>query len=281
MTPGPDHALDVLGFTGILERVARHASSDPGAEHIRGLRPSTAPGAVGASLDAVEQMRGFVGASPGWAPPPIPDVASDLDRLGVEGAVLDGSELRRLAALLGSSRRLRSDLMAEEDGRPALTSRARELVREPDLEKRLERSVDEGGRVVDAASERLRRVRGELRDARNGLVDRLEAFVRDLPDRHRLPDASVTVRNGRYCVPIRRDARSAVGGIVHDESSSGQTLFVEPPPAIDPMNRIRELEGDESREVQRVLRELTGEVRPLEGELRLSLTRLVELDSLF
>lgn len=281
MSPDSDHALRVLGFTGVLDRVARHATSRPGAEHIRGLRPSTAPGAVEAALDAVEEMRKFVGASPGWVPPSIPDVASDLDRLGVEGAVLDGEGLRRLADLLASSRKLRSDLLADRGEHPALSSRARELVREPELEKRLQRSVDEGGRVVDAASDRLRKVRSQLRAARNGLVGRLEAFVRDLPERHRLPDASVTVRNGRYCVPVRREGRSAVGGIVHDESSSGQTLFVEPPPAIDPMNRIRELEGDESREVQRVLRELTGELRPLAGDLRLSRTRLVELDSLF
>lgn len=276
-----DHALRVLGFAGVLERIARHASSGAGAEHIKDLRPSTAPGAVEASLDAVEQMRRYVEASPGWAPPALPEVAADLDRLGVEGAVLGGEGLRRLAVLLASSRKLRSDLLADEEEHLALSSRARELIREPELEKRLERSLDESGRVVDAASDRLRKIRARLRDARNGLVSRLEAFVRELSERHRLPDASVTVRNGRYCIPIRREGRSAVGGIVHDESSSGQTLFVEPPPAIDPMNRIRELEGDESREVQRVLRELTGRLRPLEGELRLSRARLVELDSLF
>lgn len=281
MSRATEHALDVLGFDGVLDRVAGHASSEAGADHIRGLRPSTAPGAVDASLDAVEQMRSFVEASPGWAPPAIPAVEDDLERLGVEGAVLDGEGLRRLADLLGSSRKLRSDLLAEKDAHPALSPRARELVREPELEKRLKRSIDTNGRVVDGASDRLRKVRIALRDARNGLVDRLEAFARNLTERHRLPDASVTVRNGRYCIPIRREGRSAVGGIVHDESSSGQTLFVEPPPAIEPMNRIRELEGDESREVQRVLRELTGRLRPLQGDLRLSLTRLVELDSLF
>jgi DNA mismatch repair protein MutS2 len=94
-------------------------------------------------------------------------------------------------------------------------------------------------------------------------------------------DASVTVREGRYVIPVRREGRGEVGGIVHDESATGATLFVEPPAAVEMMNRLRELESEEAREVTRILRELTTRLRPLQPELLASLAALVSLDSLY
>jgi DNA mismatch repair protein MutS2 len=92
---------------------------------------------------------------------------------------------------------------------------------------------------------------------------------------------SVTVRNGRYVIPVRREARGAIGGIVHDTSGSGATLFVEPPAAVEEGNRIRELEIEEVREVDRILLEATDRLRPLHDELVASLDALVMLDSLY
>jgi DNA mismatch repair protein MutS2 len=280
-TAGREHALRVLEYRRVLELVARRATSDQGRERIRSLRPSSAPVAVRDALDAAEETATFLAETESWAPPPIPEVEGVLRRLRVEGSVLDEDGLIGVARLLASSRSARRDLPTGEDTLPRLSALAGRLAREAELQERLERSFDEGGEVADAASKRLRKIRSDLRSQRSGLVDLLERLSRDLRDRIRVPEASVTVRAGRYCIPIRREGRSEVGGIVHDESSSGQTLFVEPPQAIEPMNRVRELEAEESREVQRILRELTEEVRPLEPKLSRSLEALVELDVLF
>jgi DNA mismatch repair protein MutS2 len=113
------------------------------------------------------------------------------------------------------------------------------------------------------------------------LVERLASFMSGLPSHYQVPDASVTVRDGRYVIPVRREGRGEVGGIVHDESATGATLFVEPPLAVEMMNRLRELEAEESREVLRILRELTDRLRPLQPELLASLDALVALDSLY
>src|SRR6476659_526739 len=102
-----------------------------------------------------------------------------------------------------------------------------------------------------------------------------------LESHQQVPDMSVTVRNGRYVIPIRREARVAIGGIVHDTSGSGATLFVEPPAAAEEGNRIRELEIEEQREGDRSLREATHRVRRLHDELLASLDALVMLDSLY
>jgi DNA mismatch repair protein MutS2 len=271
----------VLELPRVLDLVAGRATSELGARRIRRLRPGTDPAAVRRELDAVEEMAAYLQEADHWAPPSIPDLRPVLERLGVQGTVLDGDELLGIAELLDSGRSARLDLPEDEDAFPRLALRAGGLVSEPDLLERLRASFDDTGSVADGASRKLREVRTELRDARNGLVDLLERFGRELRDRIRVPDASVTVRSGRYCIPIRREGRSEVGGIVHDESSSGQTLFVEPPPAIEPMNRIRELEAEERREVHRILRELTGEARPLAPDLRTSLELLVEIDALY
>ena len=278
---GRSHALDVLEFDRVMELVARRATSELGAELVRARRPSGVPAEVRRRLDAAAEMKTFLEESDSWAPPPIPDVRTVLERLRIEGSVLDEEGLLGIARLLAAGRTARRALPEHEATFPILAERAERLLREPELQERLERSFDDTGNVADGASRRLRDIRVELRDGRNGLVDTLERFQRQLRDGIRVPDASVTVRSGRYCVPVRRDGRSEVGGIVHDESASGQTIYVEPPPAIEPMNRIRELEAEERREVRRILEELTDAVRPLERRLRRSLEALARLDALF
>lgn len=278
---GSEHALSLLEFPRVLERVASFASSEAGRRRVRELRPLVYARAAEEALRLTGEMAQLYGRPGGWAPPVIPDVESELRRLAAEGAVLEAGALHGVGVLLDSSASARRDLLDEEENVPSLAELARGLLRAPELRARLEQSVDESGEVRDEASRELRRIRGELRGARSALVGRLERFAAGLRDRIRVTDASVTVRGGRYCIPVRREGRSEVGGIVHDESASGQTLFVEPPVAIEPMNRIRELEMAEGREVRRILAELTAAARPHARELRHSLYLLEELDAVW
>lgn len=276
-----DHALRLLEFPRALELVADQASSSLGAQRVRALRPLSRRADVEEALALADDAVTFLLRTSDWAPPPIPDVRGALKRLAIDGSVLDEAALRDVAILLSSSRRARQDLVRRSEDFRRLGELGRRLTERAKEEERLERSIDPSGEVADGASAALGRLRREMRGARSALVNRLEGFSAKLPERFRVPDASVTVRNGRYCVPVRREGRSRVAGIVHDESASSQTLFIEPSSAIEPMNRIRELELAERREVQRVLAELTEELRPLAAELRDSLEVLSELDSLY
>nr|MDP2498801.1 hypothetical protein [Candidatus Palauibacterales bacterium] len=276
-----EHALGSLQFHRVLELIAGEATSEVGAERVREIRPYGDVDAAREALEAADEVTAFLMGDDAWAPPPIPDVRSALDRLDVEGALLEGEELQRIGVLLASSRKARTAILRWSSEYERLPEVAGRLTKDRELEERLQGSFREDGRVADSASGELKSIRGELRDARQGLVDRLEEFSRGLPDRIRVEDASVTIRSGRYCVPIRREGRSEVGGLVHDESASGQTLFVEPPMAIEPMNRIRELELAEDREIRRILEELTDAVRPRAADLEVNLHVLAELDSLF
>lgn len=275
------HALRVLEFPRVLDLIAREATSEPGGARVRALRPHPDPDTAREALLAAEEMAAFLLREDGWALGPVPDLSGAFRRLRVADSVLEPEPLRLTGVLLATARRARRQLLAGvATGRERVTKLAERLAREPELQERLARSFDEAGEVADGASAELRRLRRDLRARRAELVARLERFAAELSERHRVPDASVTVRAGRYCIPVRREGRSLVGGIVHDESASRQTLFIEPPLAIEPMNGIRELELAEAREVRRILAELTDALRPKVGELERTLEALAELDGL-
>lgn len=276
---GLPHGLRVMEFGAALEAVAAHAGTRAGGAHVRALRPARDPDAARARLDTTDEMVSLV-IRHDWRAPAIPDLGGALERLAVEGSTLDEAQLVAVGRLLSSSRQARSDLRRDPEGLPRLHGLTEGLVADRSLEKRLQESFGASGDLADSASSELRRIRRELRGSRSEIVSRLEAYVRSLPSRFQVPDASVTVRAGRYCIPIRRDGASRVGGIVHDESATHQTLFVEPPSAIDDMNRIASLEREEKREVHRILLELTDALRPHADALRTTYRALAEADSL-
>ena len=276
---GPQ-ALLRLEWPEVLDGIATFASSAAGASHVRRLVPERSPGAAEAALRIADEMIGLL-LKFDWVPPPIPDVSSALKRLAVEGSVLDASELTAVARLLSSCRHARAALRRIPDELPGLAEIGARMLKAESLEKRLLEAFDSAGGLADSASPDLRRIRRGLRSSRASIVRRLETFARSLPDRVQVPDGSVTIRSGRYCIPIRREGMSEVGGIVHDESATHRTVFVEPPEAIQPMNRLAELEREELREIARILGRLTAAARPRAVELVEGLEALAEADSLY
>jgi DNA mismatch repair protein MutS2 len=140
--------------------------------------------------------------------------------------------------------------------------------------------VDSEGAVLDTASKDLKKIRDRLRGAHSRIVRQMEGYMRTLPERFVVPDASVTVREGRYVLPVRREGKGEVGGIVHDESQSGATIFVEPPMAMELMNQLRDLERDEGREIRRILGALSDRLGPARDALAGSWDGLVDFDAL-
>jgi DNA mismatch repair protein MutS2 len=278
------HALAVLEFARALDIVAGFASSALGGRAVRERLPVRDREALDAEQARVFAMVALLHSDLGWTMPPIPDCALALARLRIEGTLLSGSDMLAMGALLRASR-LTHDALGDTR-RPAMalallaTSRQR-LLSDKRLEEHVERVVGDDGSVRDDASPALRRIRRELRGAEAELVSLLERIMAKLESHHRVSDMSVTMRNGRYVIPVRREAGRSVGGIVHDTSHTGATLFVEPPAAIDACNRIRELENDELREVDRLLLELADRLRPSADAMRAALEGLVDLDDLY
>lgn len=278
------HALTVLEFPRVLGVVAERATSTLGALSVRALQPATDLAWLDGEHRRVAAVRALVASEGGWSPEPTPDVTEPLARLRVAGTVWSAPELLGAATLLRSSRRTREALTDAK--RPAvvlavLAPLVDRLVSASRTEQQLERAIAEDGTVRDDASPLLRSLRRELRGAQGELIALLERIMSRLEANQQVPDMSVTVRNGRYVIPVRSHARAAVGGIVHDASGTGATVFVEPPAAVEFGNRIRELEAREQDEVQRILAELTEVLRPLREPMLDALEVLVVLDTLY
>src|SRR4051812_48576096 len=277
------HALGVLEYSRVLDVLADRATSALGAARIRALEPRRDIEWMETEQRRVVAMRAVVSSDDGWHPEPIPDLSVSLARLRAIGSSWTGEELTRGAQLLRSSRRTRESLGGT--GTSAVVSAVlhpfvQPLVVAKRAEDEIERAIDPDGTVRDEASGTLRRLRRELRGAQGELVQLLERAMAKLEPHQRVADMSVTVRNGRFVIPVRREAQGAVGGIVHDASATGGTLFVEPPAAVEAGNRIRELQIEEVEEIDRILAELTEKLRPHNAELAASLEALVVLDSL-
>jgi len=288
------HALDVLEFARLLDHVAGHASTSPGAARIRALRPTRVGGthldraealaALHGEHTRVAAMRALVASDTPYRSEPIPELDVAFQRLRVAGAAWNGVELRGAFTLLRSSRLTQSALRDEARhpaARAPLAQLANRLVAMPSTEQQLDRVLTEDGVLKDDASPALRRIRRELRASEGEIVRLLERLMAKLESHHRVDDASVTLRNGRWVIPVRREGRGAVGGIVHDSSQSGQTVFVEPPAAVEAGNRIRELEAEERTECERIFLELTDLIRPEREALADAWDALVTLDSLY
>ena len=275
------HALQVLQFPETLDVVAGFAAGPLGAAAVRALEPSDALGWVQEELHRVEEMLLFSQRAENYASAALPNLNNQVRKLSVEGSVLDPENLRDFALFLASSRDSKRAIDKYRADYPRLAVFSDQLVELEPLEKAIAHAIADDGTVRDNASRELASIRRDMRGARARIVQQLEAYVATLPARYRVEDASITVRDGRYVVPIRREGRSDVGGIVHDESATGNTLFIEPPLAIEAMNRLRELELAEVREIQRILRELTNKLRPHARELQQAFAALVELDSLW
>ncbi|HET6579259.1 MAG TPA: Smr/MutS family protein [Gemmatimonadales bacterium] len=272
-------ALETIEFAEVLELVAARAVGPLGAARVRARGPSDDLAWIAGELARAGEVASLFRRGDALLAEPIPDVGPALGRLRIEGSVLEGAELARLHRVLVAARLVQADLRRVIETAPLAAALARPL---PDkaLERRLEQSLDPEGSLLDTASPRLAAARREVHAARHRLIRKLEAMLRGLDASVAPGDASVTVRGGRYVIPVRRDARGRPGGIVHDESGSAGTLFIEPAEAIELGNALREAEVEEEREALRVLRELTDLLRPELTGLRELVEMCVAVDDL-
>jgi DNA mismatch repair protein MutS2 len=231
-----------------------------GREQALTASPLTEATEVQSALDLTAEARRALTQE--GAPPldGVPDVRPALERARTEGAALDGPDLLLFIPVLDCAPRLAAYGRAVQPVAPAIAALTQALPRLAELRDRLRRSLDNDGALTDKASGRLSEIRREIREGRRRLVADLERLLHTEGDRV-FADRFVTIRHGRYVVPVRAEARSRLRGIVHDRSQSGQTLFVEPEGVVEANNDLVGLLREEEHETARILAELTDAVR--------------------
>ncbi|MES2208935.1 MAG: endonuclease MutS2 [Chloroflexota bacterium] len=264
----------LLEFPLVRERLAAHASFAPGRRLAEALEPSVEPVLVGRALDETDQARALLEERPGVGVGGAHDIGPWIERAS-RGGRLDPTQFIEISDTLEAATRLRSILA--EDRRPLLRDLSRSLHALPAIRATLARSFDPAGELLDTASPRLGPLRNTVRVAYDRLRRRLDSLVSSELG-SALQEPIITLRNGRYVVPVRADARGRVKGIVHDASGSGQTLFVEPLVVVELGNAWREALVAEQDEIGRILDELSALIAVHADPLRDSLEALARFD---
>ena len=256
-----DKALHTLEFGKIVGRLSEYAATALGREEALRLRPSSHLGEVRRRLAATDEAVRAVSLK--GAPPfgGIADIRPALGRAKL-GGMLNPSELADIANFIAGSRRIRRYVAsaAEQAELPLLTDLCEPLLDLKPLEEEIRRCVDEQGEVLDSASPELASLRREIRTGEGRVREKLESLIRSSSVQKMLQEALITLRGDRYVLPVKQEYRSHFGGIVHDQSGSGATLFIEPEAVVALNNRLRELRAREQKEIERILRLLSAKV---------------------
>lgn len=195
------------------------------------------------------------------------------------GGVLSGDELRDVYRLLHASHLAKNYI--QKGKYPVLTGLLSALTEERELEYKIERAISEDGQLKDDASPELRNLRNQINTIRTRIKEYLQNFIRSADNQKILQEALVTEREGRYVVPVKQENRGAVKGIVHDESASGATVYIEPLPVVELNNRLRSVQMEEKREVERILRSLSSSVAVMVDDLHKNQELLALMDFIF
>ncbi|HEY0443899.1 MAG TPA: endonuclease MutS2 [Candidatus Limnocylindrales bacterium] len=267
-------SLILLEFPQVRARLADLTSFPPSRRLAEALEPEADRVLVTRGLDETDQARSLAIERPGVGVGSSHDIGPWIER-AVRGGRLEPAQFLEIAETLEATARLATALTA--DRRPLLRELGRELHPLPALRSTLARSFDPVGELLDTASPRLGSLRAAVRIAYDRLRRRLDSLVgAELGGA--LQEPIVTLRNGRYVVPVKAEARSRVKGIVHDASGSGQTLFIEPLVAVELGNAWREALAAEDEEVARILDELSALVGANADPLRETLSALARFD---
>ncbi len=274
-----ERTLRVLEYPKVLEKLAAHTSFSAGHELALALLPSTDMVEVQAWQDTTGEARRLLERQPELTLGGAHDIR-EATRMAGMGFALDPNLFLEIASTLTSSRVLRRAIVkqGQAGGFFYLGEIARRLVELPTLENTIEQTIGPDGTVLDSASAALRRIRGEIKVAHGRLLEKLNSILSSSQYQSAIQDSIITMREGRYVIPVKADFKGSLRGIVHDQSASGATVFLEPLVVVDLNNRWKQLQLDEREEVERVLRELAKEVGRYGAEIIGAVGALAELD---
>lgn len=276
-----DSAIEILEFPRVLEIISGHAVSEPGSERVKNLRPKADIELVNLELQRVEEMAALLEA--GSLPPfkGIHDLTQPLKTASVAGAMLSAETLLQFGATLGCARVVRKFLLDRAKDISHLADMARVMTTFEELEGAVHRAIDETGEIRDSASPELKSIRRDILTEKRRSRQALATILKDWNEKGLLQEEIVASREGRLTLPVKDNLKSRVKGILVDQSSSGQTVFIEPIQLVEINNTIRKLELEEKREIERILREITAIVYKYRFEIEETVNILLGLDSLF
>jgi DNA mismatch repair protein MutS2 len=273
-------ARDKLEFDKIIDRLCSLTSSDLGKNAARQIVPHTDRTLILFELQQVSQAKELLIAEGSVPFDGVKDIAPALRRTRIENHLLTASELLDIASTLRAARTLHTFLAKRKSTYPTLASFLSRLWFDKVVEFNITQAIDEGGAVRDSASKELKSIRRDIAETGELLRKQLSAILRTVSEQEFVQEEIITTRDGRMVIPVKVEHKKHVPGFIHTTSASGATVYIEPAECLDLNNALRELHVREQREIERILGELTRQVRDIALPLQQTLMALAELDLL-
>lgn len=278
-----ERVLKILEFNKVKEHLLEHVSSSLGRKKAINIRPSTDYEEVIRRQEETDEAVTVLRIKGNVPLGGIFDIRPHVKR-AVIGGMLSPQELNQISSTIHASRQMKrfiEEFAEEESSLPILLGYTDKIIVLADLETSIRNAVDDNGEVLDSASETLRSLRNQLRTKESRVRERLESMIRSTSAQKMLSDAIITIRNDRFVIPVKQEYRGHYGGIIHDQSSSGQTLFIEPASIVQLNNELQGIRVKEQQEIERILIALSVQAAENSSELETILEVLGEIDFMF
>jgi DNA mismatch repair protein MutS2 len=272
-----ERSLRVLEFHKIVERLKEQAACELGRQAAARTAPSHDLETARKRQQETSEARLIIQTEGKIPLTGVRDIRFLIEKAKLE-SMLQPTDLLDVSQTLGSARRLRAFLMKLADHYPLISSVGRRIGVFERIEQEVGRCIANSGEVLDAASAALASARKSIKSTHSRLTERLQSILQSSQHRTAIQDPVVTLREDRYCIPVKSEYRSQIPGIIHDSSASGATIFVEPAVVVELGNDLKRFTIKEREEVEKVLLRLTSSVMAVADEILLTLDALAEID---
>jgi len=273
--------LESLDFPVIKELLSGSTHSETTLQLIDELRPTANYGNIEYQLRLVTEMRQILDDGEQFPIDSFESIDNEITVLNKEGAFLQPTGLANLGIILVDSRLIKSFLKNRIEKQPELYALSKNLISLPNLEKRVSNTVGVDGEILDSASPELRKIRKSISNAESRMRKRLDEMMGRLVKEGIAREGKPTIRNGRFVIPVKVGYKRQIHGIIHDSSASGTTVFIEPMEVVEISNEVQELRNEESREIEKILKELTADFVPHADEISGSFDALTKFDLIY
>ncbi len=267
-----------LEFDKIKNHICRYTLSEIGREHLDRLTPSTSPDEIRLKLSLVSEMKNILESD---EPPPLDnviDVRTSLQRSTIENFILSPKELHAIAIVLKTGRNILSYFTRRKQLYPLLFKLISTIQQNKVLEYNISLAIDDEERVKDSASKELLAIRRQIVEKSSHLKKRLSSILGTMVEKEWAQDEIITTREGRMVIPVKVEHKNRIRGFIHNTSSSGATVYIEPTETLEVNNEICTLQFQEQKEIESILKELTEQIRSAREEI-LNIVRILgELD---
>ena len=273
--------LDKLEYSKILNYIVRYCTTETGKMLTVSLKPHEEISEAVAEGELVNQAKEILIKNEFPPIEYITDLNETITLSRIEGTVLDSKKILEILKLALMSRNLKTYLKTSREIAPSLCEFAERLFSDKLFEHYIQKIITDNGEVKDNASQKLNEIRKELRSRREDLIKSVNRMVKSLDEKDIIREDYLTLRDGRIVIPVKAEHKRHIRGFIHSESSTGQTVYIEPEETLELNNEIISLSFAEKREIERLLKEITKRIGVISAELKDSLSVISFIDSVF